>query len=563
MRSTDKLEADAATLHELLNSEKEFLAPIFQRRFVWKDEEFNRLWDDIDQVADQEDTARFLGAIVLQDHSSRLAFAPRVYWIIDGQQRLMTLFLLLTAIAELTEEHGPPNLAQEVVPAYLLNRQGDYVNKPKLRPTNRDLRQFSTVLQRLKKFPVNAPPSFGDAEGDLLNMYFRMRRELQSRFKQQDPSYPKRLATIVLENLKFVQIVLSEDEDPHQVFDSLNNAGQKLEIIDLVRNTVFERFDGNLAAAETLYNTRWRSFEDSLGSKLNSYFFPFTLVHRSQTTKSKVFAELKNLWESHSPEKILDSLSEYVPAYKALTAGEALEVSTELKVSIDRLRRMPAPAVVYPYAMRVIREAVAGSLDHSVAAHDLALVEAFLVRRAFAGFEPTGLHAVFKTMWKDTGGDPFKLISVIDENPTIQFPSDSEFTRLIRESNLYNRRLANYVVVEYERGLKGGDPLPDGAPITLDHVMPQELSDEWRQIISTEAHDRLEHTWANLVPMSRPFNAQKGQKSWSEVRSLLRTETIYKTPRRLAEEVEIWNEQAISDRADQLADWAVKRWPKK
>src|SRR5437879_6483227 len=128
MRVAERLEADAATLHGLLDSEKEFLAPIFQRLFVWTDVELTRLWDDIDQVIDGSDPTRFLGAIVLQDQSSRLAFAPRRYWIIDGQQRLTTLYLMLTAIAEISEETPPRTLASLVIKGYLLNQQGDNAN---------------------------------------------------------------------------------------------------------------------------------------------------------------------------------------------------------------------------------------------------------------------------------------------------------------------------------------------------------------------------------------------------------------------------------------------------
>ena len=113
----------------------------------------------------------------------------------------------------------------------------------------------------------------------------------------------------MLENLKFVQIILSVDEDPHQVFDSLNNRGQRLETIDLVRNEVFQKFASDYVAAENLYNGGWRSFEDSLGEQLGDYFFPFALIKKPSATKSRTFSVLVEAWTGFTPNVILHDFS--------------------------------------------------------------------------------------------------------------------------------------------------------------------------------------------------------------------------------------------------------------
>jgi hypothetical protein len=559
---TERLEADAATVHELFSAEKDFKAPIFQRLFVWGDTEANQLWDDLDQVVDGLDSSRFLGAIVLQDRSSKLAFAPRSYWIIDGQQRLTTLFLLLAAIADAARKAKLTSLAEQIATGYLLNQQGSYASTPKVQPTNRDLAQFARVLDRIAWASPTPQVGYGAEKGALLSMYTRVARQVAERVRLYSPSYLERLATAILENLKFVLIALSADEDPHQVFDSLNNRGQRLEIIDLVRNEVFQKFGEDYAGAEKLYNTRWRSFEDSLGDRLPDYFFPFTLIKRPTTTKSGTFGVLKDVWKTESPDAVLDNLLDYVPAFKAIATGESLEVSNELRSAIIRLLRMPAPSVVYPFTMRVIRQALRRELDEGIAAGNLRLVESFLVRRAFAGFEPTGLHAVFKGLWNDTQGEPAKFISTIDKNPTITFPSDDEFVQSVQANQLYYRKLAPYVLWEYERGLLGGDPIPLGIPLTIDHVMPQDRTKEWADVVSQKDHEDLLHTWANLTPLSNPLNAQKGHRSWEEVRAVLKTETVFKSTKRLAEAYETWDADSIRKRAEELAAWAVQRWPK-
>jgi hypothetical protein len=88
------------------------------------------------------------------------------------------------------------------------------------------------------------------------------------------------------------------------------------------------------------------------------------------------------------------------------------------------------------------------------------------------------------------------------QNPTVEFPDDGKFELDITTKPLYGRRLAAYVLREYERGIKGGDALPDGVEMSIDHIMPQVPTDSWKKEVTAEDHKALVHTWGNLVPLS-------------------------------------------------------------
>jgi hypothetical protein len=576
-----ELSASKTVLAKLLDSEKEFRAPIFQRPYVWGQKQLNRVWSDIDAVETREEGTRFLGAIVLLDRSRPSASSgAREYLIVDGQQRLTTLYLLLVAVAEHRYAVGDVEGSLNLLKRHLINQFEEYSGRPKIRPTNRDLAQFNAVLQRLKGLPVVAPEAFGDTGGDLLNAYLKLFADLGGRLKDlqvgptEDLTEAKvdYLATIqrtVLDDLRIVEILLGDDDDPQQVFESLNTTGEPLDVIDLVRTDVFYKLADQPAEAQALYNGPWHFFEEALGADLNDYFFPYALIRKPTTTKAQVFTKLKEDWTGKSPTDILAELQQYVPAYLSLRKRDGLELSAGLLRAIERLRRMRTPTSVYPFAMRVIQEALAGTLSASDAEANLMLLESFLVRRAIAGFEPTGLHAVFKNMWagvKDDGtaGDPAQFVPYIEKRATVQFPTDDELREYVRERPLYTRRLANYIIVEYELTLEGGDTVPLGgdAHPNIDHVMPQDFSEEWSELVDEKMHDRYVHTWANLVPLSRPLNSEKGNKTWPEIREYLKAETIYKTTKRLAAQYPEWNLDAILDRAGVLGEWAVIRWPK-
>jgi hypothetical protein len=211
----------------------------------------------------------------------------------------------------------------------------------------------------------------------------------------------------------------------------------------------------------------------------------------------------------------------------------------------------------------VLREAELGTLSEITAAKSLEAVETFLVRRAIKGVEPTGLHAVFKTLWSETdGGDPSKFLKAIRKRATVEFPGDEDFVKAVREGPLYRRRnIAPYVLYEWELAerKKAGDG-DDVIPIlTIDHVMPQGPDSSWT--ISDRDHRTLVDTWGNLVPLRREENSKKGNTAWSEIRDYLEVDPDFLSTRRLAKEHSTWTPAAIRTRADKLAKWAVSRWP--
>ena len=211
--------------------------------------------------------------------------------------------------------------------------------------------------------------------------------------------------------------------------------------------------------------------------------------------------------------------------------------------------------------MRLLLALRKGDIDETNAAACLEVIESFLVRRSFLGLEPTGLHAVFKDLWKKAGADSEKVKRFV-QTTTIEFPDDDRFIERIKSSDLYHRKLCVYVLEEYERSFTRGDVLKSFPPITVDHVMPQSRSGEWLNVVSEEEHQQYLHTWANLVPLSDKANSEKGSKSWFEVKQKLQHETVFSTTKSLIANHDEWGIDEIESRADTLANWAVKRWPK-
>lgn len=569
---TQQLDAGATTLLQLLTRKMEFISPLFQRRYVWDTKELDALWQDIDSLVDGVAGNRFLGALVFEVKSAGVSFKPDSLWIIDGQQRLTTLFLVLLRIAVEAEAASQNQIAAQLYSLYLLNvhqtSPTEIAYTAKLRPTLLDHEQFRQILMEIDSYKPQLPNPFGDAAGKLTSAWKSIKKEVRARCghgKSFSAEQAQILASAILEKLKFVEIMLGE-EDPHQVFDSLNSKGKALENKDLIRNLVFSKLSERPSEAERIYDASWMPLERQLGDQFDGYFFPFGLIHKSSITNSSLLSYLREKWSASEAEDIIADIKSYIPEYLALDSDDEAHRDIysghpELLEAIQRLHRMHVPTAFYPYMMRVLHEFIAGNLDIKDAIGNAKLIEAFLVRRAFAGLDPTGLHTVFKDFWNVTQGSSKKFIEHFDQGGSVQFPTDNEFSDGVHVRDIYNRKLRHYILSEYERGLQGGDPYPGIEP-TIDHVLPRKYSQAWGHIFTEEDHKRLSNTWANLVPLSGPANAEKGNRSWEEARSIFRTETVFKTTKRLAEQYMEWNVQSIEARADQLALWALGRWPR-
>ena len=565
----NRSESDSATIHEVFQGEVLYRCPLFQRHYVWEAQQLDALWSDIDTVLEESSSSRFLGAIVLQSFQTRSATKPQAFWVIDGQQRLTTFYLLILACAHMAEKLGSSDLASDYVRSYLLQQQARVAGHTKLVSTIPDLGQFREILAFIDSYsPVSPGGNYGRSRGHLADAFLRHLEEIEKRIlidRQPSVDRLEEMVNLITNQVEFVQIILAPHHDANEVFNRLNDSGQPLEIIDLVRNEVFSLISDDLIVAESIYNSDWIEFEKAfdLGDSReeirmasdvrNGFFFPFALTKNSSTKKSEVFRKLSESWggliselEPHEGAKaIIAELRELVSSYLALAVGSRLSDIEDLTwEAILRLHRMPAPTTLYPYTMRLLRGVEVGEVEEQAARECLHKIESFLVRRSFQGQEPTGLHAVFKTLWTKAGSDPVEVVKAV-QTSTIQFPEDDEFVEDIKTRDLYSRKLCRYVLEEYERTFTQGDVLRTFPDITTDHLMPQDREGEWISVVSEDQHKALLHTWANLAPLSRQANSEKSRKTWVEVKAALSNETVFSTTKHILSNHDEWGPEQI------------------
>ena len=498
--------------------------------------------------------------------------------MLDGQQRIATLFLTLLAVGLEWQDHGHPDEATAIAETFLMSTRRTTRGQPRFLPTIPDTPEFVSLCRKLD-VDWNIPPGVNFRPGRMSAALERAQLEVRARCVSEDGfdgDALRELVQTIVDKVEIAAINIAERHQPNEVFNRLNRKGQPLTVGDLVKNEIFRRLAAEAATAIRLYREHWEPFEGSFADKrqLDNYYYPFTLTVDDNATVAGSFRALNGHWDkkvsnindpAKAAELIIEDLGQFVLEYNALSAGSDYPSTPQIGEWVKRLSRMPAPRATYAFLMQLLNAQSSGRVSATNTIECLRIVESFLVRRAFSGREPTGLHAVFKGLWRKNGGNPETLVPDL-QTRTIDFPDDAQLRRDISRRPFYGRRVDGYVLAELEIDAHRTNPMTreqiDG--ITVDHLAPQSLKGAWINEFpdDKEERDRILGLLGNLVPLSQSDNSTKGSADWNEARSRLRNETIYRTTREVLERYPTWGPDQIIERTNILAEQAVLRWPR-
>ena len=175
------------SFHELFSQTTQVSIPLFQREYVWTERQLKRMIEEIDIIQNGEESNRFLGAIIAVKRSANPA-VPQPYEIVDGQQRLSTLYLFVLAGACVAAKNKEADYAKGIINTNLIIDWWQSGINTKLVPSFADRNQFCAAFQQL----INSgdlsdwlgaksklPDKSGAETGRYLNQFNRIKAFLQ------------------------------------------------------------------------------------------------------------------------------------------------------------------------------------------------------------------------------------------------------------------------------------------------------------------------------------------------------------------------------------------------
>lgn len=557
------MKAGDVAFQSLLDDKVQYLVPLFQRPYRWGEEQWGKLWDDLIDVYEVTDPAKhFIGSVVTQQITTAPEDAKK-YTLIDGQQRMTSLFIILSVIRRAALDRGDTShLADEIQNSCLINQ---YARTPderdKLVPTQVDRAAFTSLIN-------DHVPTLDTAIGRA-TAYFT--KALSDGDSEGNELCLRTLYDCIVGRLDMVSIHLENSDSPNRIFESLNNTGMPLNVADLIRNFLLMNIP-NPQQQENAYNTYWRPMEkllsDDRRDKSPDFFWRYLMMDGSLPRIEDTYDAIQKLKCLRNPnaqkvEAALEDFKRYARHYAQIAGLSNEGIDKNALEGVQRLNQWVAD-VAYPPLMRLFNALESKAISNNDLCEVIGMIESFLVRRGVCGIPTNQLRRVFGLMSGQVDSHYGDITGFTREHlSNNRWPSDDEFRSKFVDFHLYTRgRLGRtrLVLDSLERSF-GHKETPDltGDKITIEHIMPQSLSDWWKNALVpdySETHTQWLDTVGNLTLTG--YNSELGNCPFHEKKDMLADSNFALSASIL--QVENWDATAIQQRGELLADRALGIW---
>lgn len=610
------MKPDKTTVYDLFYNQRQFAVPLYQRPYVWTLEaQWQPLWQDIEDKAQgllrrETDVPHFFGAIVT---GQRQVFRNQISsWdIIDGQQRLTTLQIVLTAFRDVVHARNETrydlDLKRITVNEGLMETPDEQF---KVWPTNTDRAAFRSVMTAggIDKVVADFPgvrgrrrrfvPRLAEA---YVYFYRAIERFLSGAGDDQVADADARANALFETFRRYLQVVnieLESGDDPQVIFESLNGRGVALLPSDLVRNLVFMRASSSQSRnVDDLYTNYWKQYDESRSGsstdggpwwkheerqgrlkrpRLDLFLFYYVQYRLEQEVHiGHLFQEFRKWWErsgAGDPARALAEMQRYASAFRRWLEPQGTEGVDEFARWLTALDT----ATVYPLLFLLVVENADGTSDGERNGV-LADLESYLVRRAVCGLTNKGYNRFFMALMKKLRASgslsraALRAELLSGKGDSVRWPSDEEFGRAFIHRPAYQvirRGVVAKLLDSVERAMvdTDNDEIEIKGKLSIEHVLPQEWGTHWGlNSASDEAVERRNlalQTFGNLTLVTPEFNTKLSNRDFkTKKKEIKRTSRLLLNRGFWEDDLQTWDESAIRKRGLELFDLARRRWP--
>lgn len=451
-------------LIDLINQQAQFVIPIYQRKYNWKETQCIKLLEDIISIA-EDDTRNqhYLGAVIYKSiNTTTTVGAINDYDLIDGQQRITTLMLILWAIANSGID---ANITKDtILEDYLANPKrhiatGHYY---KLKLTGQDDADYQALLSGSKKLTHYS---------NVINNYETILNSIVER--KLDPQ--KIIKGI--KKLTIANISLDVNDNPQLIFETVNSSGKKLEPVDKVRNFLLMKVDNN--SRNALYTNHWDKMEQRLdiyndhGKQLGEFLRYYAMIISEKKVPDDYYDEYRNRFFGASSQTIISAvqtMEEYSVFYKQwMDANENSKGIDEILFNIKRTSINQS----VPLLLRILYNNKNNLISDSDTKSMLILVESYIVRRMLANCKTNTINEAFLKMMRNCNSiGAFKdCLKTLDGKQIM--PNDGMLKNELETLDFYSLPKCRYIIDRIEKSL---NPAYSSDPkLTIEHIMPQTI----------------------------------------------------------------------------------------
>lgn len=491
--------------------------PRNQRTYVWKKDNWQDLLSDIEFIVrSDEEKNHFIGSIVLKQEEPINGLSK--YTIIDGQQRTITILLLLSAILKLFQEYEMKDDFMGTI-QYLISKDRKSIEYCVLSTENHIF--VSDFITKIVKYEdlssldtlINKSVVDRTKEKNIIECVKFFYDSLKQ--KMEDSRTPQKYLVSIKDAIldtNYVRITADTEEDSYTIFEILNARGLALADHELLKNYIMRYI---LPKNQIdIVKKKWEWIETSLGTSINRFFKHYA-VHKIRTAnKEQVYKTIQRAYPKEHVSELLDDLIEKIKLYIIIlypeSRGEKRNCS-QLEYKIFKFFKTKRAEQFRPILLGLMSKKNSGELQEAKYNEVLRFLFSFFVCYNIIGEEKSNKleDAIYKyapiieNEFSDEALDSF-VDNIKKKTPTFKTFSEKFRTLGWSNHNDFYKDSKNKdrvkIVLELLENFYSGDDYTDNN-YTLEHILPD----------SQNAANAL---IGNLIPLEEGYNRKCKDKSF-------------------------------------------------
>lgn len=497
--------------------------PEYQRPYVWGKDQVNDLLDDISFAQQNDDKAEyFLGSIVFQTKKTENEEYQEDD-LLDGQQRMTTLFLITAIIRDITENKKLKSICNEII----FQDENEFDGTPERIRIIFDIRE--EVKEFVDKF-IKKDSGLNDIDSlkqelkstkdlsikNMINVIF----EIQNYFKRTDTISVENFFKYLNNRVLMIYVSSSSLEDAFKLFTVMNDRGIKLrnsdilkaENLHLVSNTNREK-----------YAKEWEEIENYFEEDFDVFLSHLRTILVKEKARKNLLDEFEeNIYFAKGTKKgtapllakgedTFKYIKKYKKHYDEIFSQDHFNVFGDYKFDnlITIMKNvLPADLWIAPL-LRYYDKFGENNLVIFLEKLDNKFSNDWII-----GLTPTSRIENMNN-----------IIKIIDSTDTTEDILKNEIFKInqndfmnVLSDNIYGRRFARYVLYKLDYLYGNSDKINVPSVITAEHILPQTPKDDsqWKIDFTDVEREEWTHKIGNLVLISRRKNSSQGRKDYED-----------------------------------------------
>lgn len=505
-----------------------------------------------------------MGAVVVKAESDRR------FLIIDGQQRLATLTILALAVIKsletLAEHNQDPEDNRERARALRARFVGEKdpaslteVSKLVLNKHDDGFFQDYLIQLRTPAHPRTLQRS-NRLLWDCFSYFERQLAQIQVT-DQHGLRLAELLSEVVARQLMFILITVDDEVSAYTVFETLNARGLELTTTDLLKNYLFSRLraQSDLEAVQR----RWQKLVTIVRQERFAEFlrYHYLTIHR-QIRSGRLFKMVREeIRDSAGVLSLMTALESRADFFDAL-GDPNHTLWSDLPEAKPWIRELNLFRV---RQMTPLLFAVRERFDSESFVRVLRLVAVVSFRYTIvSGLNPNELESVYhdaaKAVLNGSADTPRKVFEALRPIYVADAKFRADFAQLAITTSGTRRKLAKYVLARLESDASGRPCDAETDPGTIEHILPENPSADWEQMIPQSHWDEAVFRIGNLCLLESSLNRDVGNGSYpTKVNAY--PQSSYELAKQIPDIApESWTVELLNKRQSDLAQRAQHLW---